>query len=158
MFNEFTSTQPNADRLKYMTRGQKRGQRAFMDALQRFERCGWQPRTFADAAGDLLATDGDEIQYQRGDERHMLVDVTEILERYLTAVGCVPAQYPDPMGIEDAAKYLGMMVDGVKRLVHRTGQIVPIKQGHTLLFSKAMLDAYKADRRKAGRPKKAVEE
>lgn len=156
MLDTFTSTQPVADRLKMLIMaGETKGRRAAMETLQRFERCGWQSRMFEDVAQGQLSIDENGAFSYSGE--NAVAGISDILTRYLEMAGCAEVEFPDPMGLTDAARYLGISVDKIKHNVHRTGLIMATKVGHDLRFSKADLDAFKnLTPRTAGRPKGAL--
>jgi hypothetical protein len=155
MFDGYTSTQLIADNLKSLIhRAAPRGRRAAMTVLQQFERCGWHARAFEEACAGRFTEVAGELRYEGSD---VVADITDTLTRYLELAGCAPKEFPDPMGADDAARYLGCTLDTLKYHIHRTGNLVPTLEGHKLLFSKAMLDEFKANKRSVGRPKQVKE-
>ena len=54
----------------------------------------------------------------------------------------------------EAAAYLGLSVPAVKHHVYAAGTLKPEKVGHSLVFTKAMLDEFNEGRRGPGRPRK----
>lgn len=58
-------------------------------------------------------------------------------------------------GIQEAAEYLGLQVVTVKKHIYQTKRLVPdANVGHSLVFTQETLDAFKANQRPGGRPRK----
>ena len=58
----------------------------------------------------------------------------------------------------EAAEYLSLSVSAIKYHVHLAGTLHPEKVGNSLVFTKAQLDEFAANKRPPGRPKTQKED
>lgn len=153
----------NADRRSNAAR---RGKQAALQALQEFERSSWNPDAFETAVldtGGHFALDGKRLTYA-GDD--VLTDAQAVLTRYYEVF---PTARPKPeridadaaatMTIAQAAKYLGVSRDTMKKYVYRDKVIHGTEINPRLrLFSADELDAYRPHMPKIGPPFKKTPE
>jgi excisionase family DNA binding protein len=64
------------------------------------------------------------------------------------------SQLPDIYTVEQAAQYLGLTRRGIKYHLYESGYLSGKTLGHTIVFTRAELDAFKARNLKPGRKAK----
>lgn len=162
MFENITSTQSIADQIKPLIR-RADGDRAYaMQVLQTFERCGWHGPAFEEfmkhaGPGRFAVNSDDRLSYE-GDD--VLTAVIGMLSSYITTVCDEPL--PSRQGktlytTAEAADYLGLSTATIRKNIYKTQKLVGEMVGHTLVFTKAELDAFASRRQQVGRPAKAVQ-
>jgi hypothetical protein len=57
-----------------------------------------------------------------------------------------------PCGITDAARYCGMSISALKYHIYTAGDLSGRSIGHSLIFERAQLDQFLAEKRRPGRP------
>lgn len=67
------------------------------------------------------------------------------------------AELTDGMGIKEAAAYCGLSLSALRQHIYRTKDLIPDATfGGSFVFTKATLDAFLAQRRTPGRPRKSA--
>lgn len=160
-----TEKQRIADELKQIAERRKRGRSSrlcieTLEAIQKLERAAWIPAAWQDAAPADPPKDDQGLSCRA---------ISARINRYLTLIAspeappaAVPTQpaFPaekDLFTVQEAAKYLNVSHDTIKRWVFRTGELAGEMFGNTRLFRRADLDALgvrKANQR-MGRPFKS---
>jgi len=158
-----TEKQRLADELKHIAerRGRGRPSRACLealDAIQKLERAAWVPAAWQDSAPTDPPQDDQESSCRA---------VTERINRYLTLIAspeappsqAVPTRpaFPSEKSLfttNEAAQYLSVSVDAIKRWVFRTKELPGEILGNTMTFRRTDLDAIAARKsaQRRGRP------
>lgn len=153
------SLQNVADQLLGMVSGSppsEERERAFA-AIRHLERRMWHQGMFADAMtrvwpGRFVDTSDGRLTYEPATDS--LVELPEAVGRLVVeySILVMPDELPEePLyDTEEAAVYLNVSVDTIKKYVHRTHILIGEKKGNSLVFRKSELDAIE-DKIKRGR-------
>ncbi len=163
MFRQFTNQQILANRLKRLAYEAKvrnpddrAAKQVALEAISRFERCGWHPAAFELALDQ--ATPGEFSFDAEGSPtfggRDVWDAVVRVVDRYEQIMGGDQAVQQEPLfSTEKAAEYLGITIDTLKYHVQRKKNLRPFqKLGRDLAFTREQLDEFKRTKRGPGRP------
>lgn len=134
-------------------------QRLAVIKIQTFERMDvWHESAFFAAVGRsgkiFRAEEGGLIAAADLTPDQQAQAVIDLINDYAATTGqSAEREYPDPMGIVDAADYLGRSVALLKKAIYREGTLKGrLINARTLVFTKAELDEFRENRNSPGRP------
>lgn len=143
-------------------------QRAALNGVSRFEQGYWQHQIMNEAAASVPPFETG-IVLRPCEPTPTASDVIALLDVYAlllseqmpgiaAAVGTLDTT-PQLYTTEEAAEYLGLTLDGIKKHIHRVEpdrRLRGIERGGVLVFTREALDAFNSTRRPAGRPKQSA--